>query len=224
MTKRIDLDSKNGEHIQGELAEPAGTDKAPAIIVIQEWWGVTDHIRSLVDRFAAAGFLALAPDLYRGKTTKDGSEAQKLLEGLDWKVAVDDVGGALELLKKHPRSNGKVGVTGFCMGGAVALASGAQLPELAAVVSFYGIPDASTDFSGLQAPVLGHFAKRDQHIPPAAADGLEKRLKAAGKSVEIERYDADHAFVNDTRPEVYNPVEAKLAWDRTLAFFHKQLG
>jgi carboxymethylenebutenolidase len=224
MTTRIDFDSRNGDPIHGDLAEPAGTGKVPAVIVIQEWWGVNDHIRSLVDRFAAAGFLALAPDLYRGKTTKDGSEAMKLLEALDWKVAVDDVGGALAQLEKHPRCNGKVGITGFCMGGAVALASGAQIPSLAAVVPFYGIPDASTDFSGLQAPVLGHFAKRDQHIPPAAAEALEKRLKSAGKTVDIELYDAEHAFVNDTRPEVYNPEQAKLAWDRTIAFLHKQLG
>ncbi len=224
MTTRVDFDSKNGTHIHGELKEPAGTGKAPALLVVQEWWGVNDHIRSLVDRFAEAGFLALAPDLYHGKTTKDAGEAGKLMGALDWKVAVEDVAGAFAFLEKHPRSNGKVGITGFCMGGAVALASAAQLPGLRAVVPFYGIPDASTDFSKLNGPVLGHFAKRDQYIPAAGAEGLGKRLRDAGKSAEIHLYDADHAFVNDTRPEVYNAAEAKVAWERTLKFLHAELG
>jgi len=221
---RIDFDSKNGEHIHGDLAVPTGEGKAPALLVIQEWWGVNDHVRSLVDRFAAAGFLALAPDLYHGKTTKDPGEAMSLLQALDWKKAIEDVAGALAYLGRHPRSNGKTGITGFCMGGAVALASAAQLAELGAVVPFYGIPDAKTDFSRLNAPVLGHFAKKDTHITVAAAEALGQRLRDAGKRVEIQAYDADHAFMNDTRPEVYNASEAKLAWERTLTFLHAQLG
>jgi carboxymethylenebutenolidase len=224
MTKRIDFDSKNGGHIQGELAEPAGAGKAPALIVIQEWWGVNDHVRSLVDRFAAAGFLALAPDLYHGKATKDPAEAMKLMQAFDWNVGVEDVAGALAYLEKHARSNGKVGITGFCMGGAVALASAAQLPHLTAVAPFYGIPDAKTDLSKLNGPVLGHFAKKDEHVSPAAAADLEKRLKDAGKKAEIHMYDANHAFMNDTRPEVYDAAQAKIAWERTTKFLHAQLG
>jgi len=223
-TTRIELDSKSGAHIHGELALPAGEAKAPAVIVIQEWWGVNDHIRSLVSRFAEAGFIALAPDLYHGKTTKDGGEAAKLMGALDWKVAVEDVAGAVAYLEKHARTNGKIGITGFCLGGAVALAAGAQLPALRAIVPFYGIPDAKTDFSKLNGAVLGHYAKKDQYIPPATAEALGARLKEAGKTAEIKLYDADHAFVNDTRPEVYNAAEAKLAWDRTIAFLHAQLG
>ncbi len=224
MTKRIEFESKSGERIHGELAEPAGTAKAPALLVIQEWWGVNDHIRSLVDRFAAAGFLALAPDLYHGKTTRDGGEAAKLLQALDWKVAVEDVAGALAYLERHPRASGKAGIAGFCMGGAVALASGASLPGLSAVVPFYGIPDAKTDFSRLHGAVLGHFAKKDEYVTPAAAEALERRLREQGKRVEVHFYDANHAFLNDTRPEVYDAGQAKLAWDRTVSFLRKELG
>jgi carboxymethylenebutenolidase len=223
MTTRIDFDSKNGERIQGELALPAGSGKAPALIVVQEWWGVNDHVRSLVDRFAAAGFVALAPDLYHGKTTKDPSEAMKLMQAFDWKVGVEDVAGALAFLETHARSNGKVGIAGFCMGGAVALTAAAKLPGLAAAVPFYGMVDAKTDFSAMKAKVFGNYAKKDGYISADAIQGLEKGLKDLGKSVEIHMYDADHAFVNDTRPEVYNATEAKLAWDRSVAFLQKEL-
>jgi carboxymethylenebutenolidase len=223
MTTRIDFDSRNGAHIQGELGLPEGGAKAPGLLVIQEWWGVNDHVRSLVDRFAADGFLALAPDLYHGKTTKDAGEAAKLMQALDWGVAIEDVAGALTYLTKHPRFGGKAGITGFCMGGAVALTSGANVPGLSAVVPFYGIGDAKTDFSKMNAKVLGHYARKDGYIPPAAAEALGQRLKDAGKSAEIHLYDADHAFVNDTRPEVYDAEQAKLAWSRTVAFLRAEL-
>lgn len=223
MTTRIDFDSKNGAHIQGELTEPAGSGKAPAILVIQEYWGVNDHIRSLVDRFAKEGFVALAPDLYHGKTTKDANEAAKLMQAFDWAGALADVGGALAYLEKHPRVNGKVGITGFCMGGAVALVAGANLPALKAVVPFYGIPDPKTDYAKLAAPVLGHYAKKDGHITPDRVSALEARLKEQAKKADIQHYDAGHAFMNDTRPEAYDAASAKLAWTRTLAFLHAQL-
>ena len=224
MTTRIDFDSQDGRHLHGDLAEPSGSGKAPALIVVQEYWGVNDHVRSLVDRFAREGFVALAPDLYHGKTTTDAAEAMTLMQALDWKGAMQDVAGALAYLEKHPRSNGKVGITGFCMGGAVALTAGASVPGLAAVVPFYGIGDAATDFSKLNAPVLGHYAKKDEHIPPAAAEALEKRLKEKGKKVIRHMYDAGHAFMNDTRPQAYDAASAKLAWERTIAFLHAELG
>jgi carboxymethylenebutenolidase len=224
MTTRIDFDSKNGQRIQGDLGLPAGDGKAPALLVIQEWWGVNDHVRSLVDRFAAAGFLSLAPDLYHGKSTKDPGEAQKLMQALDFKAAGEDVAGALAALEKHPRFGGKAGITGFCMGGAVSLAAAAKLPALVACVPFYGIADESTDYSAMKAKVLGHFAQHDDYVTPARVDALEARLRELGKSAEIHRYDAHHAFVNDTRPEVYDAKQARIAWDRTIAFLHAELG
>jgi carboxymethylenebutenolidase len=223
MTHRIEFKSKNGQTEHGELAEPSGTGKAPALIVIQEWWGVNDHVRSLVDRFAKDGFLALAPDLYHGKTTKDGGEAAKLLQELDWGHAIEDVAGALSFLTSHPRYGGRAGITGFCMGGAVSLAAAAKVPGLSAAVPFYGIPDPSTDYSHVTAAIQGHYAKKDEHIKPDNALGLKAKLEKAGKKVELHFYDANHAFVNDTRPEVYNAECAKTAWDRAVAFLKTNL-
>jgi carboxymethylenebutenolidase len=224
MTKRIELKSKDGRTEYGEIAEPSGDGKAPALIVIQEWWGVNDHIRSIVDRFAKEGFLAFAPDLFHGKTTKDPTEAAGLMQALDWPHAIQDVAAATAFLASHARSNGKVGITGFCMGGAVTLAAAANVSGLSAAVPFYGIPDASTDFSKVTAPIQGHYAKKDEHIRPDNVVALEAKLKKAGKQVEFHFYDAGHAFENDTRPEAYDAAAAKLAWGRAVAFLKQHLG
>jgi carboxymethylenebutenolidase len=223
MTQRIEFESKTGQTEHGEIAEPSGSGKSPALVVIQEWWGVNDHVRSLVDRFAKEGFLSFAPDLYHGKTTKDGGEAAGLLQALDWKAAVADVAGAVAMLAAHPRSNGKVGITGFCMGGAVSLAAAANVPELAAAVPFYGIPDPSTDFSRVGCPIQGHYGKKDEYIRPDNALALKAKLEKAGKKVELHFYDAGHAFVNDTRPEAYDDAAAKVAWGRAVAFLKQNL-
>jgi len=223
MTQRVEFKSKTGETEHGELAEPSGSGKAPALIVVQEWWGVNDHIRSLVDRFAKEGFLAFAPDLFHGKTTKDASEAASLLNGLDWRRAVEDVAGAVEYVVSHPRSTGHVGITGFCMGGAVALAAAANVPGLLAAVPFYGIPDGGTDYSKVTAALQGHFGKSDDFVKPAYALALKERLEKAGKKIELHLYAAGHAFVNDTRPEAYNADAAKLAWGRAVTFLKAHL-
>jgi carboxymethylenebutenolidase len=216
MTKRV---SFNG--VEGELAEPAGEGKgAGSIVLIQEWWGVNDHIRSLVDRFAKEGFLVVAPDLFHGKTTTDAGEAGKLMNELDTLQAVKEIGAAVAYLKEHPRSNGKVGVTGFCLGGALTLASACHVPGLSAAVSFYGIPPADkVDYAKATVPVQMHIAKKDGWVTPEKAEEVKKQLK----DVELHLYDADHAFVNDTRPEVYDEKNAKVAWDRAVAFFEKHL-
>jgi carboxymethylenebutenolidase len=223
MTQRVEFRSKSGEIEHGEIAEPSGAGKSPALLVIQEWWGVNDHIRSLVNRFAKEGFLAFAPDLYHGKITKDGGEAASLLKGLDWKRAVQDVAGAAAYLTSHPRSTGKVGITGFCMGGAVALAAAANVPELLAVVPFYGIPDAGTDYSKVTAAIQGHFGNRDDFVKPAYATALKDKLEQLGKKIELHSYDAGHAFMNDTRPEAYDAASAKLAWERAVTFLKAHL-
>lgn len=215
MTKRISFSG-----IEGELAEPSGSNKAPCLVLVQEWWGVNDHIRDLAERFAKEGFVVLAPDLYHGTVTKDAGEASKLMTELDTLAAVKEIGAAVAHLKEHPRSNGKVGVTGFCMGGALTLASVSHLPDVAAGVAFYGIPPAEkVDYARITAPVMMHVGKRDNWVTPARAE----EVKAKVPSLELHVYDADHAFVNDTRPEVYDAASAKLAWDRTVAFFKKHL-
>jgi carboxymethylenebutenolidase len=225
MATKIEFKAKSGAAASGEIALPGGSGKAPGLLLLQEWWGVNDHIRKLADRFAEAGFVTLAPDLYHGKTTKDGTEAGKLMTALDGKQAMDDIAGAALTLLAHPRSNGKVGITGFCMGGAYSFAAASAIPELGAVVPFYGIPPVERlDFDKMKAPILAHFASRDQWATVAGAVELQKKVEAHHGSMRLEVYEADHAFVNDTRPEAYAPEAAKLSWERTIAFLHQHLG
>jgi carboxymethylenebutenolidase len=206
----------------GELSLPTATGRAPAVLVFHEWWGLNDHIRSILGRLAEAGFAALAVDLYDGKTTRDAEEAGKMMGELDWKLALDRARGAVDFLAVHERTNGRVGVLGFCMGGALTLAAAAALPHLGAAVPFYGLPPSGA-WEKVKAPVLAHFAARDQWAKPEGAQAIRSAIEAAGGSMELHVYDADHAFVNDTRPEVHHPENARLAWDRSIAFLTEHL-
>jgi len=216
MTTRVEFTSKVAG-ASGALALPDGDGKVPAIVVIQEYWGVNDHIEGLCERFAREGFLAIAPDIYRGVITKDAAEASKLLQSLDWGRALADVAGAVEYARAHPRSTGKVAITGFCMGGAITLLAATQLPGLAAAVPFYGVPP-SGEWSKITCPVQAHFAATDEWAKPSIGLDIQKAVQLAGGAMELNVYDAKHAFMNDTRPEVYSPADAKLAWDRAITF------
>jgi carboxymethylenebutenolidase len=225
MATRIDFSAKSGAGTSGEIALPAGSGKAPGLVLVQEYWGVNDHIRSLADRFAAEGFVTLAPDLYHGKVTKDAGEAGRLMTELDGKRAMDDIAGAVAFLAAHPRVNGKVGIVGFCMGGAYTFAAASAVPELAAAVPFYGLPPADRlDFAKMKAPILAHFSRTDPWASVARATEIKKEIDAHHGSMRLEVYDAEHAFMNDTRPEVFAPEPAKLAWQRTAEFLHQHLG
>jgi carboxymethylenebutenolidase len=223
MADKVTFPAKSGSPASGELVLPKHDERAPAVVLIQEWWGLNDHIRSLLDRLAAAGFLALAPDLYHGKATRDPGEAGQLMNALDKTAALDEIAGAARFLAAHERGNGKVGVVGFCLGGALSFAAAAAIPELGAAVPFYGIPDPAPDYTKVKAPILAHFASRDGWAKPEAAEAIQRELAARGQPMELHIHDADHAFMNDTRPEVYNPEAAKLAWERTLAFLKHHL-
>ena len=224
MTKPISFKSSLGADATGVIAEPPGTDKAPALVVIQEYWGLNDHVKSLADRFAAEGFVVVAPDLYHGKIAADGAEAAKLMTALDTLDAVKEIAGAIAFLKEHPRSNGKVGVTGFCLGGALTLAAACHLPGIGAAVPFYGIPPAEkVDYAKVTAPIQMHVAKNDEWVTVGRAEEVKQKVEAGGHSLELHVYDAQHAFMNDTRPDVYSEANAKLAWERTLAFFRSRL-
>jgi carboxymethylenebutenolidase len=219
----------NGGTGTGYLATPeAGAGLG--LVVIQEWWGLVPHIKDVCDRFAAEGFTALAPDLYRGTQTTEPDEAGKLLMTLNLDQAAKDMGGAVDFLKQSDRVRGEgVGVTGFCMGGGLALMLAAQRPDdVKAGVAFYGfIPweSAHPDWSKLQASVLGHYAELDEFFSPDKARELEATLNGLGKDVELHFYDgAHHAFFNDTRPEVYDEQAASTAWVRTLEFLRSKLG
>jgi len=224
MTTKVSFTSKSGSPVDGILAEPSGGAKSPAVILIQEWWGINDHIRSLAARLAKEGFLVVAPDLYHGRVAGNAEEAGKLMTELDTLVAVGEIAGAADYLKAHPRGNGKVGVIGFCLGGALSFASACHVGGLSAVVPFYGVPPAEkVDYAKVTAPILAHFAKRDEWASVSKAEAIKKQLEALGKSMQLEVYDSDHAFVNDTRPEVYDEKNAKLAWERSVAFLKKHL-
>ena len=210
----------NGTTGQGYLATPA-SGSGPGVLVIQEWWGMVPHIKDVCDRFAAEGFVALAPDFYHGKTASEPDEAGKLAMALDLEKAGKDFYGAVDALLE--RSTGaSVGVVGFCMGGGLALVLGTQRPDaVRAVVPFYGVilwPEAQPDWSALRATVLGHFAERDDFASAQYVAELEASLRAAGCSdVMMHTYPGtDHAFFNDTRPEVYDAPASALAWQRTL--------
>jgi carboxymethylenebutenolidase len=219
----------NGHSAPGYLALPE-SGSGPGLVVIQEWWGLVPHIEDVCDRFAAEGFVALAPDLFHGVKTTEPDEAGKLLMALNLDRAGRDMAGAVTYLQGHEGVTGdRVGVTGFCMGGGLALVLACQQPEaIGACVAWYGViawPDAQPDWSALQAPVLMHIASEDGFFTPDAARELEKTLKELGKDVTLYIYDgADHAFFNDTRPEVYNPDASAQAWERTLAFLHDHVG
>jgi carboxymethylenebutenolidase len=215
----------NGKTASGYLAVPAG-GRGPGLVVIQEWWGLVDHIKDVCDRFAAAGFVALAPDLYDGKVTRSPDEAGKLFMALNIARAGVDLRGAADALLARPEvTSDKVGVLGFCMGGQLALYVAAEYPDrFAAVVDFYGVhPNVRIDPGRLKVPILAHFARRDTSVKEKDARALVRKIQAAGGSVEAHFYDADHAFFNDTRPTVYDRESAALAWERTLAFLHKHL-
>ncbi len=223
-TKRVSFSSNAGE-ANGALAEPAGFGKAPAVVLIQEYWGITPHIESLVARLAGEGFLTIAPDLYEGKIATNANDASKMMQSLDWTKAIGFIDGAAKYALAHPRSNGHVGIIGFCMGGALAFASAARLKEFEAVVPFYGVPPMDkTPWESLKAPVQAHFSSTDQWATPESAKEIQSKLAAHGTKMELHLYDAGHAFMNDGRPEVHNPTEAKKAWERATKFLHAQLG
>lgn len=219
MGTMIDYTRPDGGRTKGYLAM-AGNGR-PGIVVIQEWWGLNDQICGVADRFARAGYNALAPDLYKGRVTTVADEANHLMTGLNFPDAThQDLRGAAQHLEGV---SGKVAVTGFCMGGALAIAAAVHLPEVAAAVPFYGIPPKEfADPEKVRVPLQGHFANRDDWCTPAAVDALETALKRAGVSFEIHRYDAAHAFANERSP-AYDLSAANLAWERTSAFLEARL-
>ena len=214
----------NGRMTPGYFNAHAGS--GPGLIVVQEWWGLVDHIKQLADRFAAEGFITLAPDLYHGKQTKSPDEAGKLLMALNIAEAATDLRGAADYLLALPSVRPKrVGVVGFCMGGQLALFAAQEHPDrISAAVNFYGIhPKVPIDPAKLRVPVLAHFGRGDQSVKEADARALAGRHQAAGGSLEAHFYDAGHAFFNDARPQVFDQPSADLAWQRTLDFLRAQL-
>jgi carboxymethylenebutenolidase len=208
------------------LALPA-SGHGPGVVVIQEWWGLVPHIRDVCDRLAREGFVALAPDLYRGTSTTDPDEASRLMMDLEIPRAVADLSTAVAALQNHAAVDGaRVGCMGFCMGGQLALAAACENDRIGAVVDCYGIhPNVTLDFSNLRAAVLGLFAENDDFIPPESARALESDLQAAGVRASVRVHvGVQHAFMNDSRPDVYDAQMATEAWGELLSFLRAELG
>jgi carboxymethylenebutenolidase len=225
MNGRMTTFQGNGSTHQGYLA-PSRTGSGPGVIVIQEWWGLVGHIKSVADRFAEAGFSALAPDFYHGKTTAEPDEAGSMMMALNIDEAGQVIRGAVDALLAEPTTiQGSVGVVGFCMGGQLALYAACIDPSVGACVDFYGVhPEVRPDFRALQGPVLGLFAEQDPYAGPEEIRELAAQLSALGKEFQFETFPGtQHAFFNDDRPEVYHAEAASKAWAMTVEFLKKNL-
>ncbi len=218
--------SSNGSETPGYLATPPSAT-GPGVVVLQEWWGLDDHIRSICDRLAGDGFFALAPDLYRKEPTTQPDEAQQMMMAMDMERAVKDMRGAADYVHAQPGVQGeRVGALGFCLGGGLAMWAAASSPLIGATVSYYYVmPHGRPDFSQVAGPVLGHFGTSDDFIPIADAQALERDISDAGVAVDFEYYEGGgHAFFNDTnRLGTYDPQLAASSWERTTAFLHEHL-
>lgn len=221
--------ASNGGTDQGYLATPAG-GSGPGVLVIQEYWGLVPHIKDVCDRFAAAGFVALAPDLFHGAETREPDEAGKLMMALNIAQAARDLRGAAVYLKSLPAvTSQRLGIVGFCMGGQLALYAASVAPEIGPVADFYGgHPNVSVDLTHVTGPVLGNFGGQDDFMTPEAVRQLDADLTAHGIPHDFKTYpDAGHAFFNDARanePEPpYRAGDARDAWDRTITFFRQHV-
>jgi carboxymethylenebutenolidase len=223
MGTRIPFTRPDGKMAEGYLAK-AEKANAPGVVVIQEWWGLQDQIKGICDRFALAGYDALAPDLFNGTVVPyhDTEAAGREMSSLNFLEATDQLvrGAAQFLLQSSP----KVAICGFCMGGAVAVLGAVRVPEFSAAIAFYGLPpETVAKPADVKVPLQGHFANSDDYVTPEKADQFEKAMKAAGKTLEAYRYDASHAFMNEQR-SVHDRQCAEQAWSRVREFLTKHLG
>lgn len=221
MGQMVTFKRPDGQDCKGYLASPAGNDKAPGVVVIQEWWGLNDQIKGVAERLATLGYRALVPDLYKGKLALDMAEAKHLMTNLNFgDAATQDVRGAAQYLKQ---SSAKVGVVGFCMGGALTVLAAMYVKEADACSSWYGFPpEQAGDPRTIRTPLQLHLAEKDASFTPDAARALEAKLREGNVPFESYWYNAGHAFGNETGPN-YNAESAKLAWERSTNFFEKHL-
>ncbi|MGH9799692.1 MAG: dienelactone hydrolase family protein, partial [Blastocatellia bacterium] len=213
----------NGKVVNAFIAKPEGVEKSPAVIVVHEWWGLNPHIEDIAQRYAREGFIAVAADLYNGVTTKDSKEAGSLMSALKPEDGIESLKIVLDSLRANPEVT-CVGVTGFCMGGTFALLLACHA-KVEASAPFYGdVPVDTTVIGKLGCPVLFIGGEKDQWITVEKMNRLDTALKQYSKPGEVRIYPgADHAFFNDTRPEVYSKTDAEDAWKTVIEFFNKHL-
>ncbi len=222
MGSMIEFTRPDGAKAPGYLAEPKEPKSAPGVVMLEEWWGVNDQIISTAERMAAAGFRVLIPDLYRGRVAATGDEANHLMQGLDFTdAAMQDARGAAQYLAANGK---KVGVIGFCMGGALTLLCAMHIPEFSAAIPFYGFPpEEAGDPGSIKIPLQGHWALHDEFFSIARVDAIEARLREMHVPYEFHRYDAGHAFSNPGGIGNFNEAAAELAWKRSIDFLHRTL-
>ena len=199
------------------------TEATLGVLLIQEYWGINDHIRDLAGRYADQGYLCVAPDLYRGKLAADPKEASAMMQALGIEDGMEIIRRSVDAAEKTYGIN-RFAINGFCMGGTFALRAACEMPELKAAAPFYGDIPEENILQQLKVPTLFIAGKRDAWINPEKVNGLKEAAKKYGLPVEVVSYDADHAFFNDTRPQVYDAESSKDAWQRVLEHFRKHLG
>ena len=221
-TSMVDIDS-NGSTVPGYLCRPSGDGASPGVIVLQEWWGLEPHIKDIAERYARAGFVAMAPDLYHGNVTAEPDEARKLAMGMDRERAVKEIASSVRYLKAQSYVNGKVGTVGYCMGGGLSIAAACNVQEVDAAIIYYGGSPSAEDLAKVTVPVLGLYGGADGGVPVSTATALSEALEKNGTPYDVHIYGgAPHAFFNDTR-ESYREEAANDSWERTLTFFQKNL-
>lgn len=220
MTTRIRI----AEGVEGELATPEPGTTGPGLVLCHEWYGITDVVRAHCDRFAAEGFVTLAPDLYHGEVASDDASAAALMQALSTRRAMEDVDAAVRTLRASPQVQGEIGVIGFCMGGAMAFSAAIAVDGIACAVPFYGIPiEAYWDPTKVRVPIQAHFASRDEWAKPERAATFAEGVRAHGGEMELHVYEASHAFMREGDAKAYDAESAALAWERTLAFLRSKL-
>lgn len=218
----VTINTPTGRSVSGALAMP-DVKPAGAVMMVHEWWGLNDQIKSVASEVAKQGYLALAIDLYNGQVASKPEDAEKYMKGVVPAEARDTMGAWTDWLKKHPDGNGKVASLGWCFGGGMALQAALDRPLDGAIVYYGNVARTADELKALRGPVLGQFANQDQWINPAMVDGFEAAMKQAGKVLEVHRYDANHAFANPTGQN-YDAEDARKAWDQTVTFLKLVLG
>lgn len=221
MTKEtIEFATANGD-TTAYVAKPERAN-GKAVMLIHEWWGLNDHIKDIAGRYAAEGFIAIAPDLYRGKIATDPENASKMMHELAIEDGLDTIGQAVSEAKARYGVS-HLGITGYCMGGTFALRAACEVEGIAAAVPFYGDIPVESVLAKLRVRTIFVSGTRDGWITPAKVAELEAAAEKHQLPVESLKYDADHAFFNNTRPEVFDEDAASDAWSRTVAFFNSNL-
>lgn len=218
----VQLTTAKGQTVRAALAMPASTP-APTLILVHEWWGLNDHIKAVAAEFAKEGYVALAIDLYKGEVADTPAAARSLMGAVSTAEGIDTATSWAAWLREHPASSGKLGTVGWCFGGGWSLTTSLKHPVDATVIYYGRVAGLPEELKALKGPVLGHYATQDRWINRDMVGQFEEAMREAGRPFTSHWYEADHAFANPSGGR-YDEADAKLAWERTLAFYAENLG